>query len=271
MKNTLKLLNQRPIAYFPIYRTLTGSTTAGIMLSQLMYWFSSIKNDEIFKTDNEIMDETLLTEKELRNAKNAIKKLTFLEVFIKGVPAKTYYKIDWDEYENVLNNSSPKGGTSSDQRAEPVLPKGRNCDSQKGETIIVKSFDRDYTETTTESIKNKQKELSSSLQTKIQEKLSEYQNINLEAFYEWVNRKKYKDIAPITKLLNMLTKYDYATQQQMIDTSVMNNYAGVFEPKTQRMAQPYNTPKSQTLNTDVNIWDELEKQNNREKQGKING
>jgi len=74
MKTILKELNQRPISYYPIYRKLTGSTTAGLLLSQLMYWFS--KKEKFYKIDSEIMEETLLTKKELENAKKIIKNLT---------------------------------------------------------------------------------------------------------------------------------------------------------------------------------------------------
>ena len=58
-KELLQQLNQKPIAYYPIYREITGSTTAGIMLSQLMYWFS--KKDKIFKTDEDINTVTSAT------------------------------------------------------------------------------------------------------------------------------------------------------------------------------------------------------------------
>jgi len=126
MKNILKQLHQKPIAYYPIYRQITGTTTGGLLLSQLMYWFS--KKDKIFKTDKEIMSETMLTEKELRNAKKSIKDLGFITVSREGVPAKTYYKIDWDAYVSSLQESknnttngqdkiSPKGETRCDQRA----------------------------------------------------------------------------------------------------------------------------------------------------------
>lgn len=98
----LKLLNQRPIAYYPIYREITGSTTAGILLSQLICWFS--KKDKFYKTDKEIIEETMLTKKELEAAKKKIKKLSFIKVTREGIPAKTYYKIDWDEFKNELIN-----------------------------------------------------------------------------------------------------------------------------------------------------------------------
>jgi len=97
MKNILKQLHQKPIAYYPIYRQITGTTTGGLLLSQLMYWFS--KKDKIFKTDKEIMSETLLTKKEMENAKKSIKSLGFITVSREGVPAKTSYKIDWSKTE----------------------------------------------------------------------------------------------------------------------------------------------------------------------------
>jgi len=158
MKEFLRLLNQKPIAYYPIYRKITGSTTAGILLSQLMYWFS--KKDKIYKTDKEIMEETFLSEKELRNAKSKIKNLSFIDVTREGVPAKTYYKINWEEYEKVLrkayegrNLNSQKGETSSDERAKLDKPKGRNWISQKGETIT-----ENTTKTTTKTTTNIERE-----------------------------------------------------------------------------------------------------------------
>lgn len=154
MQNILKQLNAKPIAYYPIYRQITGSTTAGILLSQLMYWFN--KKDKIFKTDREIMEETLLSEKELRNAKKLIKNLDFITVSREGLPAKTYYEIDWEKFENCLKNDDKSEQTSNDQRADTVPPKGQDCTSQKGETYIVKSLTETTTEITTE-IKNTKK------------------------------------------------------------------------------------------------------------------
>lgn len=140
----LKSLNQRPIAYYPIYRQITGSTTAGILLSQLMYWFS--KQDTFHKTDADIMSETLLTENELRSAKNKIKNLEFVTVFVKGIPAKTYYQIDWDMYE-----------TSLVKFTEPNELNSQDLDCEIHETIIVKSLTKTTAEITTENIKTNKK------------------------------------------------------------------------------------------------------------------
>ena len=63
---------------------------------------------------------------------------------------------------------------------------------------------------------------------------NEYTNINQDAFNEWMKYKKYKNKGAITKTLNMLNKYDYQTQQEMVDKSIMNEYKGLFEPKQKR-------------------------------------
>ena len=122
MKHILKRLNQRPIAYYPVYRQITGSTTAGILLSQLMYWFT--KQDKIYKIDVEIMEETFLTAKELKTAKSKIKELDFVIVSREGLPAKTFYEIDWNKYQTCLTDL-----------AKLDCPKGTNSTVRKGQTL----------------------------------------------------------------------------------------------------------------------------------------
>ena len=124
MKDILKKLNEKPIAYYPIYRKITGSTTGGILLSQLMYWFS--KKDKIFKTDADIMEETYLTKKELETAKKLIKQLDFITVSREGLPAKTYYEINWEKmlssFHDMGKLETPKGGNTTPQNGETLHP-----------------------------------------------------------------------------------------------------------------------------------------------------
>ena len=94
-RDFLRALNERPVAFYPVYRRVTGSVTAGLLLSQLMYWFAASKADKIHKTDAEIAAETGLSEKEMKTAKRAIKGLGFIRVTREGLPARTYYEIDW--------------------------------------------------------------------------------------------------------------------------------------------------------------------------------
>jgi hypothetical protein len=109
MKELLKELHHKPIAYYPIYRKITGSTTAGILLSQLTYWWAKMDGEKFYKTDLEVMEETLLTADELRAAKALIKGMAFITITREGLPAKTFYDIDSDKlYEQICLISTNK-------------------------------------------------------------------------------------------------------------------------------------------------------------------
>ena len=94
MKNFLINLNQRPIAVYPIYIKLTGSVNAGLLLSQIMYWYGAMKGRTFYKSDAEIMEETMLSVNELRHAKLRLKQMSFIKISLHGIPAKTHYTID---------------------------------------------------------------------------------------------------------------------------------------------------------------------------------
>jgi len=100
VKSTSEIVKQRPIAYYPIYRDIAGSITGGILLSQLMYWFK-IK-DKFYKTDKELKRELNFTDSELRGAKRKIRDLDFISVKKEGLPAKNYYKINWEKYRTCM-------------------------------------------------------------------------------------------------------------------------------------------------------------------------
>ncbi len=188
MKNILKLLNQRPIAYYPIYRQIAGSTTAGILLSQLMYWFS--KKDKFYKTDMEIREETLLTEKELKTAKSKLKKLSFIEITREGIPAKTYYQINWIEFERVLNfytepnKLDQKNQDSLDERDKLNGTNGTNCMEQKGQTI---------TKNTTENTTNTKDNINKKTNKEISEKFSITSALQKSDIQQLLNDLKVKE------------------------------------------------------------------------------
>lgn len=95
-----KLLSGNPVLYRQEYKLLTNSLHAGVMLSQCMYWFS--KKDSFYKTDADFMQELGFTEREFRTAKKHIKSASFLKIQCKGIPKKTWYIIDWVEFESVM-------------------------------------------------------------------------------------------------------------------------------------------------------------------------
>jgi len=157
IKHTLKLLNARPIAYYPIYHKITGSLHGAVVLSQLMYWLS--KKDKIYKTNKELMEELGFTERELKTAKRALKKATFITVTREGLPAKTYYEINWAEYEKVLDSiHSEDDETVTTSWDETVLTvDDETVPTIDDETVLSLLYTENTTENTTENKKEKRK------------------------------------------------------------------------------------------------------------------
>lgn len=121
-------LNERPIAYHRAYARLTGSTTAGLLLSQLIYWSVKMGHAEFWKTNEELEEETGLSRKEMLSAKKKI--VAYFKIQIKGIPAKTFYTLNLTVLIESLgelygdNKQSQKGTTSSPKRGQLAVPKG---------------------------------------------------------------------------------------------------------------------------------------------------
>lgn len=84
----------RPIAFNPAFKKITGSTVAALMLSQAWYWSkrTSDENGWFYKTIAEWEDETGLTRSEQETARKHLKDI--LEVELRGIPATLYYRVD---------------------------------------------------------------------------------------------------------------------------------------------------------------------------------
>ena len=95
--SALKALHHRPIAYYPCYADMMGSVSGGVILSQLMYWYAAHDGQPFMLTDRTLQAETHVTLRELREAKVRLKRLPFLTIARKGIPATTWYEADLDK------------------------------------------------------------------------------------------------------------------------------------------------------------------------------
>ena len=128
MKKLLINLNLRPIAVYPVYIKLTGSVNAGLLLSQIMYWYGAVNGRTFYKSDAEIMEETMLSINELRHAKARLKQMSFIKITLHGVPAKTHYTIDDKLLISAINECSLVESTKLNKS------KPRNYNSEINET-----------------------------------------------------------------------------------------------------------------------------------------
>lgn len=78
----------------------------------------------------------------------------------------------------------------------------------------------------------------------------------------------------INRLLKKLNDFELKgfSKNEIIENSIVGSWKDFYEPKRNNQPhQPYNTPKSQVLNTNVNIWDEIDKQESMKNQGLVDG
>lgn len=108
-----------PIAFHRAFVRLGAGITGALMLSQAVYWSKRTKDADgwFYKTQTEWEDETGLSRSEQEGARRKLKNLGILLEDRKGVPCKTYYRIDAEKLDALLANSSEKPKASSLQKS----------------------------------------------------------------------------------------------------------------------------------------------------------
>ncbi|MEG6617584.1 hypothetical protein V6C27_14385 [Peptococcaceae bacterium 1198_IL3148] len=102
----INLLMDKPIAYHADIAKAVGSVTSGLFLSQLLYWTGKGADPEgwIYKTQSEWYDETGLSRREQETARKKLKQLKVLQEERRGLPARLYYRIDFDRLIELLKS-----------------------------------------------------------------------------------------------------------------------------------------------------------------------
>lgn len=106
MENKLKELfeanQEHPIGYRAIYSRITQSVTASILLSQIVYWDEKMQHKQFHKTDEDFSKELSMGISEFKHAKKTLKDFGIITTIRKGIPAKTYYKLDLKKLVNLV-------------------------------------------------------------------------------------------------------------------------------------------------------------------------
>ncbi len=99
----IRRYSERPIAFLPIYARITGSITAGLMLSQCKYWAMRAGEDGWwYKTMDEWQAETAMSRAEIESARRRLVQLGILEYERRGLPAKGWYRLNWERLATIL-------------------------------------------------------------------------------------------------------------------------------------------------------------------------
>jgi len=114
----------RVVAYYPNLKKVTGSTTATILLCQLLYWSDKTKDGWIWKTAEEIEEETGLTLYEQQTAKRRLVKLGLIKKEFKRLHHTSRYKVNTEKLNKLWEDATGKPTheiVEETKEAEPEL------------------------------------------------------------------------------------------------------------------------------------------------------
>ena len=130
----------RPIAFNPSFKKITGSTNAALLLSQAFYWTkrATLPDGWFWKTRNEWMEETGLTETELDTAREKCRVVGVIEEDLRGVPATLHYRVNKAKVYELLGftqipgtlQTGLKGGRQIPGNLESGDPENFNKESE---------------------------------------------------------------------------------------------------------------------------------------------
>jgi len=104
--NNLQDFLKRPVAFYPALAKVLGGINEAIYLQQLMYWSDkgSRKDGFIYKTKNEIENETCLSRYQQDNARGKLKKMGVLETKVLKANGKPtlHYRVAFPKVRNLL-------------------------------------------------------------------------------------------------------------------------------------------------------------------------
>ncbi|KDN11122.1 MULTISPECIES: hypothetical protein [Gilliamella] len=153
----LKLIG-RPNAYYPKLAKPLGGVSPAVLFSQLFYWQDKATSDlGVYKTRDELEDETGLSHNEQRTAIKKLKEKGVLIVTEKRLEHKTFYKIDNEKVNQVLSDFA-NSITQSSRQMKSSYPDLYNVDVEtttKSSSLYQENTTKTTTENTTNIIANK--------------------------------------------------------------------------------------------------------------------
>ncbi len=130
----LKELIGSPVTYSPSIVEITGSINSAIFLNQLLYWWKRKSNGLLYKTIQEIKQETCLSKNHQITAIKILEELGFIQVFVVGLPPKRNFAINFEDIKKAL-----KQGSNFPKNRKSIIEKQENKKDEKQKINIQES------------------------------------------------------------------------------------------------------------------------------------
>jgi hypothetical protein len=231
INEALKLLGQGQV-YYPKLAKKIGIEEA-IFLTYLGYW--SNENNELFRTNNEICDDTALSASQVKRVKALFNKKGWITKQVKGIERVTFYTINWDKINDDIKEQEIDNGsetTHSNGSKRPIAT-GQNKPLQRSETTHSNGLKQPIDNIYNNIYNNRNNNIPKGFEKVIEKWLN----------YKQKRRETYKNEQQIQIMINRLIKISNNSPDianEIIEQSIANNYAGFFELKGSKNANRRN-------------------------------
>lgn len=156
MRNNLDFLKSsgNVIIFYPSIANMVGSINAGLLLCQFFFYTQHEPDEAVFISHSKVKKTTALTRTQFETARKVLVDLGILEVFLKGVPAKNCYKINWEKLEDVYLNFQIAENQHTNKTNKQACQKGTTLFAENQQTIT----DTTYIEGSDDNLIKKEKE-----------------------------------------------------------------------------------------------------------------
>ena len=111
----------RPIAYYPKLAKPLGGVNAAILFGHFFYWHDKTENPlGVYRTAEEIEDETGLSVQEQRTARSKLRERGVLIETEKRIEHRIYYKLDLDAFDDLMLQHSGSEESTAVIRTEDL-------------------------------------------------------------------------------------------------------------------------------------------------------
>lgn len=133
LRDIIKATLSKPVAFHAVLGRVCGSATAGLMLSQAIYWSerTADKDGWFYKTQAEWEEEICLTRWEQETARKLLKRKGFLDEERRGNPAKLFYRVAMEKVAWAVGQFAEKPQSQNVGKPQSSLRENHNLDCGK--------------------------------------------------------------------------------------------------------------------------------------------
>lgn len=143
----------RPVAFYPTISRAFQSNDTALIVCQFLYWRSRVGSRWIFKTQEDIEQETCVPAHTQRRIFKRLSSMGFVEIKKKGVPAKNHYFWNWEAVDKFVSDyilSLQQSVSTSGDNLLGLEVTNSKHKTKQNVTTITETTTENTTETTTD-------------------------------------------------------------------------------------------------------------------------